>query len=182
MGNLMTIPLTDRCTTALHDTAASITAHRDQLRTNLSKHVESGALVEFSGHVRQSGDLAQVVALEIDYYAPLTQPALNQLAQTAMAHWPLNHLRLLHRVGRVALGELIVWVAAASAHRADAFAAASFVMDRLKTDVPFWKKEIAETGEGHWVQQKASDRHASAQHHALKRKTHRSSHTDGQSQ
>lgn len=133
-------------------------------RDTLSKLNNTGAVVEFSGHVRHSGDLNDVVALELDYYAPLTQPAMQQLLQQAAERWTLNGICICHRVGRINLGELIVWVGAASAHRAEAFAAANFLMDRLKTDVPFWKKEICAQGTSRWVTQKDRDRISSAAH------------------
>lgn len=133
-------------------------------RETLSALNNTGALVEFSGQVRQTGDIQKVIALEIDYYAPLTQPAMTELLVQASQRWSLNGIGICHRVGRVNLGELIVWVGAASAHRQAAFAAASFVMDRLKTDVPFWKKEINAQGKAHWVKQKNSDRLSSAAH------------------
>jgi len=141
-------------------------ARRDALREALSTDCSIGAVVEFSGQVRNNGDLSQVIALDIDYYEPLTRPALKQLAQTAGRRWPLSSLCLLHRVGHVTLGEPIVWLGVASPHRADAFAAATFVMDRLKTDVPFWKKEISAQGQTGWVHQKHADCLASASHDA----------------
>lgn len=146
----------------LHETPFCVAEYRESL-ASLSN---TGAIVEFSGHVRQSGDLSEVVALEIDHYPPLTHPALQHLIERASARWSLNGLYLFHRVGHVPLGDLIVWVGTASAHRADAFAAASFVMDKLKTDVPFWKKEISANGVDQWVKQKSQDRTKSAAHDA----------------
>lgn len=123
-----------------------------------------GALVEFSGHVRQSGDLSNVQALEIDYYAPMTEAALKALAERAARTWSVRGIYIAHRVGTVPLGGLIVWVGVASEHRLEAFTAASFIMDRLKTDVPFWKKEIDTDGQSRWVRQKQSDTEASRAH------------------
>lgn len=117
-----------------------------------------GAIVSFTGVVRNSpaGDL---VAMEIEHYPAMTQPALAKIAEQAMARWDLGDVLIIHRFGRLAVGEQIMMVATQSPHRADAFEAAEFLMDFLKSRAPFWKKEITQTGAA-WVAAKDSDEDA----------------------
>lgn len=117
---------------------------------------ESGAVVSFTGICRsENGRLA---ALEIEHYPAMAQTAIGQIAENAGARWPLKALTVVHRYGRIVPGETIVLVAAASAHRDAAFEAARFVMDYLKTDAPFWKREhLADGSVGAWVDAKAHD-------------------------
>lgn len=118
-----------------------------------------GAVASFTGLVRGDDGLT---ALTLEHYPGMTEAALNALADQAEARWPLAGLVLIHRVGRMAVGERIVLVATASPHRAAALEACSFLIDRLKTDAPFWKKEERGSGESHWVEARASDDHAAA--------------------
>lgn len=117
---------------------------------------DSGAVVSFTGICRsENGRLA---ALEIEHYPAMAQTAIGQIVDNARARWPLNALTVVHRFGRIVPGETIVLVAAASAHRDAAFEAARFVMDYLKTDAPFWKREhMADGSIGAWVDAKAHD-------------------------
>lgn len=118
---------------------------------------DTGAVVTFSGLVRDSGDLSGVTGLFLEHYPGMTEQVIQGLIDDASQRWDVQQARVIHRVGRLALSDQIVFVGVCSAHRGDAFAACSFIMDALKTSVPFWKKEI--TGEAeHWVEQKASDR------------------------
>lgn len=117
-----------------------------------------GAVVSFVGTVRdlspQAG--AGLQALELEHYPGMTERSLQGLVQQARERFDVRGMSLIHRVGRLAVGEGIVLVVVASAHRGEAFAACEFLMDYLKTQAPFWKKE--HTGAGaQWVQARASD-------------------------
>lgn len=115
-----------------------------------------GAVASFVGYVRNhnAGDSVQGFFLE---HAPgLTENALQRIVAQAKARWPLHYVRVLHRVGTLSVGEPIVFVGVASTHRAAAFSACAFIMDLLKTQAPFWKKELTPAGE-RWVEGRASD-------------------------
>ena len=114
-----------------------------------------GAVVSFTGHVRADDG---VTALWLEHHPRMTQAALDALAAQAMARWPLAAAVLVHRVGTVPLGGCIVLVAVASPHRDAAFDAARYLIDRLKTGVPLWKRETLRDGSTRWVAQKAADR------------------------
>lgn len=97
-----------------------------------------GALVSFVGLCRdEDGRLA---ALELEHYPGMAESEIGRVAQEALARWPLVGLTAIHRFGRISPGERIVLVLAAARHRGEAFAAAEFMMDFLKTRAPFWKK------------------------------------------
>lgn len=113
-----------------------------------------GAVASFIGHVRSDDGVA---TLFLDHHPQMTVQALERLAGEAMHRWPLAAVTLIHRVGALAAGERIVLVAAASAHREAALAATAFLIDRLKTDVPLWKKEILASGPPRWVEPRATD-------------------------
>ena len=94
--------------------------------------------------------------MTLEHYPGMTQKSLAKIVETARGRWPLGDVTVIHRVGRMVVGEEIVLVAVASRHRHAAFEAASFIMDWLKTEAPFWKKE--ETPEGaRWVDARESD-------------------------
>lgn len=116
----------------------------------------TGAIVTFSGLVRDSGDLSGVTGLFLEHYPGMTEQVIQGLIDEASRRWNVQQARVIHRVGRLALADQIVFVGVCSAHRGDAFAACEFIMDALKTSAPFWKKEITREGE-HWVEQKESD-------------------------
>lgn len=115
-----------------------------------------GAVVTFSGLVRNHSALGAVSAIDLEHYPGMTERSLEAITEEAMARWPLLGVTLIHRVGHLPAGAPIVLVAVASAHREAAFQAASFLMDYLKTQAPFWKKEWVD-GVAHWVDAKASD-------------------------
>lgn len=117
-----------------------------------------GAIVTFSGLVRQN-ETGNLVALELEHYPDMTSKALNKIVKDANSKWDLQAVRVIHRVGRLELGEQIMMVATASRHRAEAFAAAEFLMDFLKSRAPFWKKEHTTDGTS-WVDAKDSDENA----------------------
>ncbi|PZO77156.1 MAG: molybdopterin synthase catalytic subunit [Mesorhizobium amorphae] len=114
-----------------------------------------GAVVSFTGLCRHEG--GALLGLELEHYPGMAEDEIGRIASEAARRWPLLGLSAVHRFGMVRPGEVIVLVAAASAHRNAAFEAASFLMDYLKTDAPFWKKEHRREGSGAWVEAKASD-------------------------
>ena len=115
-----------------------------------------GALVAFTGLCRDEG--GALGALELEHYPGMAEAEIARIAAQAAERWPLLGLTVIHRYGRIAPGEPIVLVLAASAHREAAFEAASFLMDYLKTRAPFWKKEHRTDGTaGDWVQAKDED-------------------------
>ncbi|WP_415905927.1 molybdopterin synthase catalytic subunit MoaE [Neptuniibacter sp. QD72_48] len=117
----------------------------------------SGAIVTFTGIVREL-EIAdnKLDALFLEHYPGMTEKALEKIATQARERWELGNIVIYHRVGRLDLNENIVFVGVGSAHRVNAFEAAQFIMDYLKKDAPFWKKEISSEGEN-WVEQKESD-------------------------
>ena len=117
----------------------------------------SGAIVTFTGIVREMEVVNDhLKALYLEHYPGMTEKALLSIADQARERWELGNVVIVHRVGELALNENIVFVGVGSAHRDNAFLAARFIMDYLKRDAPFWKKEI--TGEGEqWVEQKKTD-------------------------
>ncbi len=116
-------------------------------------HAGAGGIASFIGQVRAGEG---VEALELRHYGPLTLPGMERLAADARARWPLDGLLIVHRSGVMLPGDPIVLVAAAARHRRDAFAAAEFAMDHLKSEAWFWKREKAE-GVWRWVQPREQD-------------------------
>ena len=115
----------------------------------------AGAIVTFTGVVR---DLAGggLQAMEIEHYPGMTEKALTKIASEAQARWSLGEVLVIHRHGPMAPGERIMMVATASPHRQDAFEAAEFLMDYLKSRAPFWKKERS-AGDTAWVAARDED-------------------------
>lgn len=118
-----------------------------------------GAIVTFTGVVRDV-DQGGLIAMEIEHYPAMTHKALTEIAKTAMDRWSLGDALVIHRYGRLAPGEQIMMVATAARHRKDAFEAAEYLMDYLKSRAPFWKKEILDDGAEDWVQSKDEDEDA----------------------
>ncbi|MCA0341773.1 MAG: molybdenum cofactor biosynthesis protein MoaE [Proteobacteria bacterium] len=115
-----------------------------------------GAVVTFSGLCRSEDGALR--ALEIEHYPGMAQEVISRVAAEAQARWPLLGLTAIHRYGRIAPGENIVLVVAASAHRLAAFEAAAFMMDFLKTRAPFWKKaHHADGAAADWIDAKEDD-------------------------
>ncbi len=115
-----------------------------------------GAVVTFTGLCRDEG--GGLAALEIEHYPGMAEEEINRVALEAAARWPLEGIIAIHRYGLIRPGEPIVLVVTASTHRAEAFAAASFLMDYLKTEAPFWKKQhLADQVSGDWVEAKPQD-------------------------
>lgn len=117
-----------------------------------------GAVVTFTGVVRDLAD-GGLEAMEIEHYPGMTEKAIAGIARTARDRWSLGAVLVIHRHGRLAPGEPIMMVATAARHRKDAFEAAEFLMDYLKSRAPFWKKEITREGPA-WVA--ATDRDETA--------------------
>ena len=120
-----------------------------------------GAVVSFVGLVRDMNDGAAVSAMELEHYPGMTERALQDIVEQAQARWPLMGAIVIHRVGPLKPRDQIVLVAVASAHRGEAFDACEFIIDYLKTDAPFWKKEDTPAG-ARWVDARISDDSAKA--------------------
>jgi molybdopterin synthase catalytic subunit len=116
-----------------------------------------GAVASFVGTVRDHGDGRAVSAMELEHYPGMTERAIEQMIDAAAARFDIRAARVVHRVGRLAPGEQIVLVAVTSAHRAEAFQACEFLMDYLKTQAPFWKKETGSDGQARWVDARSAD-------------------------
>lgn len=117
-----------------------------------------GALVSFSGICRADETLS---ALELEHYPGMAEAQIREIVDEACTKWPIQGALVIHRVGKIAVGETIVLVAVTSAHRHAAFDGANFIMDFLKSRAPFWKKEhLAKGGEGSWIDAKESDEEA----------------------
>ncbi len=123
-----------------------------------------GAVTLFVGTVRERGNPAggePVSALELEHYPGMTERAIEAMIDAALARFDIRGARVVHRVGRLLPGEQIVLVAVSSAHRGQAFQACEFLMDYLKTQAPFWKKETTPSGE-RWVDARVADDEALA--------------------
>ncbi len=103
-----------------------------------------------------AGGTAPVQAMTLEHYPGMTEKALDAIVEEARGRWDIYGVRVIHRVGRLLPGDRIVFVAVASSHRGEAFAACEFIMDYLKTRAPFWKKEETPEG-GRWVDARESD-------------------------
>jgi molybdopterin synthase catalytic subunit len=120
-----------------------------------------GAVVSFSGICRGHEGTESIAALTLEHYPGMAEAEIARHAETAMARWPLTGLTVIHRVGRIVPGENIVLVLTASMHRQAAFQAAEFLMDYLKANAPFWKREEGADGTS-WVAAHGSDESAAA--------------------
>jgi molybdopterin synthase catalytic subunit len=123
-------------------------------------HSDMGAIVTFTGIVRDLPNNS-MDAMEIEHYPGMTEKAIEAMAEDAKARFSLGDVLVIHRHGRLQPGEMIMMVATAARHRKDAFEAATFLMDYLKSRAPFWKREISATGEV-WVESKDEDEAALA--------------------
>jgi molybdopterin synthase catalytic subunit len=146
----MAIPVTIRIQQADFDVAREI-ATLTKGRTDI------GAVVSFSGICRGSEGDQAIAALTLEHYPDMAEAEIARHAQTALSRWPLNGLTVIHRVGRIVPGENIVLVVTASA----AFEAAEFLMDYLKANAPFWKREESAGGTS-WIDARDHDDQAAA--------------------
>ncbi len=115
-----------------------------------------GAVVTFTGLVRDLAGAEPISAMELEHYPGMTEKALSAIEKEARDRWPLQGVTIIHRYGLLKPADRVVLVAAASAHRQAAFEAAAFLMDYLKTRAPFWKKERTPDG-GRWVDARCED-------------------------
>jgi molybdopterin synthase catalytic subunit len=120
-----------------------------------------GAVVTFSGICRGSENGEPIAALTLEHYPGMAEAEIKRHTDEAMSRWPLTGLTVVHRVGRIRPGENIVLVLAASQHRQAAFAAAEFLMDYLKANAPFWKREESAKGTS-WIEARDHDDAAAA--------------------
>ncbi|PLA75291.1 molybdopterin synthase catalytic subunit MoaE [Hydrogenovibrio sp. SC-1] len=125
-------------------------------------HKDIGAVVAFVGTVRDINEGEDICALELEHYPGMTEKALESIRLQAHERWPLQSSLIIHRIGQMQPCDQIVLVAVASRHREAAFEAAHFIMDYLKTNAPFWKKETLPDGEEKWVDARISDKEAEA--------------------
>jgi len=135
----------------------------ERLNAFTKDHTDMGAVVSFTGHVRdnanQAGNMSDVSTLYLEHYPGFTETQISKIEHQAHTRWPGIRTLIIHRYGDLCPGDPIVFVAVASAHRKTAFEAATFLMDYLKTDAPFWKKENR-TGGAFWIEPKDTDRQA----------------------
>jgi len=115
-----------------------------------------GAIASFVGTVRDRNDGLGVSEMELEHYPGMTERAIEQMIDAALARFDIRAARVIHRVGRLAPQDQIVLVAVTSSHRGQAFQACEFLMDYLKTQAPFWKKEMTPEG-ARWVDARVAD-------------------------
>jgi molybdopterin synthase catalytic subunit len=116
-----------------------------------------GAVVTFTGTVRGEAKGKPIRSMTLEHYPGMTEAELARIEAEANSRWPLQGTTIIHRIGELLPGDVIVLVVAASPHRQAAFDAAAFLMDYLKTRAPFWKKETCLDGVGHWVDARDAD-------------------------
>ena len=114
------------------------------------------AVATFTGYVRDHSDERSVATLELEHYPEMAQRVLTELGEEAASRYGLSRWRIVHRFGVLGVSESIVWVGAVADHRGDAISACELMMDSLKTDAPFWKREDGQGG-AQWVASRASD-------------------------
>ena len=112
---------------------------------------DAGAIVHFLGVVRNNTEGREVSYLEYEAYPPMAEKKMAEIAQEIHEKWGLDRVAMIHRVGRLEIGEASVAVAVASPHRKEAFEACHYAMNRLKQIVPIWKREVWTDGEEEWV-------------------------------
>ena len=115
-----------------------------------------GAVAAFVGTVRDRSDGRSVASMELEHYPGMTEAAIEAMIDQAFARFDIRAARVVHRIGELAARDQIVLVAVASAHRGEAFQACEFLMDYLKTNAPFWKKEATDAG-ARWVDARVAD-------------------------
>ncbi|WP_321325181.1 molybdopterin synthase catalytic subunit MoaE [Thiomicrorhabdus sp.] len=123
-------------------------------------HKNIGAVVSFVGTVRDINEGDEVSILELEHYPGMTEKALEKIRLEAHERWELESSLIIHRIGKMYPTDQIVLVAVSSRHRENAFYASHFIMDYLKTNAPFWKKETLPNGDERWVDARISDKDA----------------------
>jgi len=131
----------------------SVQAEYDKLRETSSV----GALVTFTGLVRDMNQGKTVTSLQLEHYPGMTEKSLAKIVEEAKSRWHITDCTVIHRVGELTLSDQIIFVGVASVHRHDAFAACEFIMDYLKTEAPFWKKESTADKQSYWLDARESD-------------------------
>ena len=129
-----------------------------EIRKITSGRTDIGAVVTFSGLCRSEGE--KLSALELEHYPGMAEDEITKIANQAIERFELTGLTAIHRYGKIAPGENIVLVIAASKHRQAAFDGCAFIMDFLKTEAPFWKKEYFLSGDSGWVSARDDDQEA----------------------
>lgn len=125
----------------------------------LAQDNQAGAVVTFAGKVRDMNLGESVTGLTLEHYPGMTEKSLHTICLQAYERWPLSGVRVIHRVGELDVGDQIVLVAVSSVHRGAAFEACEYIMDYLKTQAPFWKKERVAASE-RWIEARDSDKQA----------------------
>jgi molybdopterin synthase catalytic subunit len=146
------------------DTASGITANVSIRTADFDAGVEIkklrcagvGAIATFSGIVRDNAETPNLTAMTLEHFPGMTEQEIQNIIDQALTRWPLQAVKVIHRVGRLLPQENIVFVGTASAHRQAAFDSAAFIMDYLKTRAPFWKKEETSSGV-RWVEARETD-------------------------
>jgi molybdopterin synthase catalytic subunit len=133
----------------------------DELARLRAGDARVGAVVSFVGTVRDINEGSSVAEMELEHYPGMTERALEEIVARARQRWPLYGALVIHRVGPLKPLDQIVLVAVSAAHRGEAFAACEFIIDYLKTDAPFWKKEQTPSG-ARWVDARVTDAAATA--------------------
>ena len=124
-----------------------------QALNDLVKRPSDGAVVTFDGIVRDNFDGRPVRALEYEAYADMAQKKMEAIGKEVQEKFAIGHIAMAHRIGHLEIGESSIVIAVAAPHRQAAFEACAYAMDRVKADVPVWKKEFFADGDTHWVNQ-----------------------------
>jgi molybdopterin synthase catalytic subunit len=124
-----------------------------QALNDLVKRPSDGAVVTFDGIVRDNFDGRPVRALEYEAYADMAQKKMAAIGKEVQAKFAIGQIAMVHRIGHLDIGESSIVIAVAAPHRHAAFEACAYAMDRVKADVPVWKKEFFADGDNHWVNQ-----------------------------
>ncbi len=143
-------------------------SHAEEYQKLVANDISQGAVVTFAGRVRgfdsehkkvlpsENNSTEEIIALELECYPGMTEKVLRKIAEKAQSRWSIAATTIIHRIGKINSGEQIVFVGVTSSHRKSAFEACEFVIDTLKTEAPFWKKEFSANSES-WVESKQSD-------------------------
>jgi molybdopterin synthase catalytic subunit len=149
--------------------AANVTIRIQQADFDIAREIsllrkgqtDIGAVVSFSGICRGCEGEKPIAALMLEHYPGMAEAEIARHVETAISRWPLSAVSVIHRVGRITPGENIVLVLTASEHRQAAFSAAEFLMDYLKANAPFWKREESTDGTS-WIEARSHDDDAAA--------------------
>lgn len=129
-------------------------------RVRASEPRVSSSIASSSASLSETANSEILKYLQLEHYAAMTENTLVDICQQAVDRWQPSSIEVVHRVGKLSVGEPIVCVYVATQHRKQAFEACEFIMDFLKTSAPFWKKAVYESGDEQWIQQKTTDHQA----------------------